>query len=120
MMHAVGSYNNIMRLFSGLETNGNTLAETRLWVKSVHTFVKNIMKYSTFPDLVMPVAEAVSRLIKVMNSTIRTVQERQLRNNWRNLDRTLVNLATIDPNPAGSILSAAEWILKDRVGALFL
>jgi len=118
-VQTIASYKNVLRLFSDMEEHGNSLAETQLWVKSSYTFVKSIMKYSTFPDLVIPVAEAASRLMKVMNSTIKTVQQSQIRNKWANLDNSLVKMARIDPDPALSVISTAKWALKDRVGALF-
>ena len=118
-MQTVGSCNTVLALFSSLEQVGSSLAEAQLWVRSCHTFIKAVMSYSTFPDLVVPVAEAAARLMKVMHSATQMAQQNQLRNKWRDLDKMLLRLASIDPDPAESIVSVAEWKLKERVGALF-
>eukprot|EP00092_Neocalanus_flemingeri_P022654 GFUD01024574.1.p1 GENE.GFUD01024574.1~~GFUD01024574.1.p1 ORF type:complete len:2240 (+),score=854.36 GFUD01024574.1:478-6720(+) len=118
-VQTVGSVHTVLALFSGLEQMGSSLAEAQLWVKSCHTFIRAVLSHSTFPDLVVPVAEAAARLVKVVHSATQLARQNQLRDNWRDLDRMLLRVASIDPDPAESVVLGAEWLLEGRVGALF-
>jgi len=118
-VHTVGSSSSVLALFKGLEKVGKSIAEAQLWVKSCNTFIRILMNHSTFPDLVIPVAEAAARLMNVMQSAIQLSQQNQLRVNWRDLDRTLLRVANIDTDPSESVIHGAEWLLEGRVGSLF-
>ena len=67
-VQTVASCSTVLTLFSSLEILTTSMTEAQWWVKSCHTFIKSVMNYSTFGDLVVPVTEAATRLMKVIHS----------------------------------------------------
>ena len=108
----VGSWSSITQIWTKLENNCE--AESNSWIISLVNFVKNIQTFSTFPDIVVPVAEAACRLVRVVQVKTERLGQQTVRGKWPALDQTLERAA----NPA-SLSHQSRWLLSGGVLNLF-
>ena len=113
----VGSCETVTQIWTKLEHNCE--AQSSSWIISLSNFVRSLQSYSTFPDIVVPVAEAACRLMRVVQVMTDRVSQRSVRDKWLGLDQTLTRAASLSPSSPASLLQQSRWLLSGNLMNLF-
>ena len=97
---------------------GNTLSETRVWVKSSTKFASDLLEHYSFPDLIIPIVESVSKCIVAVEAAVEQIHQKSVRDRCDNLERIVMVLSDPVVPPADDLHSLFRFCLDPRVPGL--
>ena len=121
---SLGSVGTVVKLVQDLRrvythgAQGTTLPETVVWIKSSTKFSSDLLQHFAFPDLVLPIVEAVAGCVVSVEAAVEEVNQKMLRDRFQNLEKVIMVVSDPVIEPEETLFSWMQFCLEPTISSL--